>query len=112
MTGIAFYYSGTIKDRIKITQMNNCANKIVSTSESIFYAGEPSKTSITCYFPQGLSSVQVSGSDLVFVLQVSTGLEKTAFSSKVPLSGTLGRGEGLKKIYITARESDILLNSA
>ena len=41
--GIALIYSSEIRDSIKSSQLDKLSDKIVSTSESVFYAGEPSK---------------------------------------------------------------------
>ena len=88
---IALFYSGSIKDRIKITQMTDCANKIISSAESVFYSGSPSRATITCYLPEGIQSIgidiPVNGhtSDLIFILQTSTGKSTTSFASNVKL---------------------------
>jgi len=86
--GVALFYSGGIKDRIKITQMTNCANKIISSAESVFYAGSPSKATITCYLPEGIQNIYIDTdgtSDLIFELQTSTGRSTTSFTSNVKL---------------------------
>jgi len=86
---IALFYSGGIRDRIKVTQMANCANKIISSAESVFYSGYPSKATITCYLPEGIQDILIDTfnykSDLVFVLQSSTGKTTTSFASNIEL---------------------------
>ena len=110
--GIAFFYSASIKDRIKIIQMNNFANKIISTSESIFYAGEPSKTTISAYLPEGVESIQInSAEDLIIIsLQSNSGTSTTAFSSNVDISGSLAISSGLKRIEIKAENGESTIN--
>jgi uncharacterized protein (UPF0333 family) len=99
---IALFYSGGIKDRIKVTQMTDCANKIISTAESVFYSGEPSKATISCYLPEGIEEVTVDPNSLVFKLQTSTGDSVTEFSSNVQIIGNIMATPGLKKIVLTA----------
>ena len=103
---IAFFYSGAIKDKIKTVHIGNYANKIVSTSESVFYAGKPSKATITTYLPDGIKSIEISGNELVITFQTSSGTNKITYLSNVPLSqgaGALSTTQGLKKIEITAQ---------
>jgi hypothetical protein len=111
---IALFYSGGIRDRIKVTQMANCANKIISTAESVFYSGYPSKATITCYLPEGIQNIFIDTSDyksdLVFMLQSSTGKTTTSFASNVELKekvpGVLAdlAAPGSKKIVLEAME--------
>jgi len=107
--GVALFYSGGIKDRIKITQMSNCANKIISTAESVFYAGYPSRATIICYLPEGIQTIEVDGKDIIFELQTSTGLSKTSFTSNVELSGSIMATPGSKKIKLDAEENWVLV---
>lgn len=98
--GIALFYSGGIKDRIKITQMTDCANKIISTAESVFYSGYPSRATINCYLPEGIQNITIDGNELVFKLQTSTGKPITSFTSNVQLYGSIMATPGLKKIKL------------
>ena len=103
--GVAFFYSGAIKDQIKSTQINNYANKIISTTESVFYAGAPSKSTISAYLPENVRSIEIDGYDLIIEVETYSGLNKIAFTSKVPLSGgPLSITKGLKKIEVEASE--------
>ena len=116
LLGIGLFYSGSIKDRVKFTQVNNYANKIISTSESIFYAGEPSKATITAYLPESVTEIYVDETEdsLVISVQLSSGITKRAFSSNVPISGsgTFSVSSGLKKIVIIAGENEVNITQA
>ena len=109
---MAFFYSNNVKDRIKINQITNYANKIVSTSESIFYAGYPSKATITVYLPENVISVDVNSAEdsIIIAIQTSSGIAKTSFSSNVPISGTLGANTGLNKIQIEAGATEVIIS--
>lgn len=102
--GVGLFYSGSINDRIKLTQLNNCANKIISTSESIFYFGEPSKATIKCYFPENVKTIEIIDNYLIFAITTNSGVNKISFRSNVPISGNLTSSPGLKKIEISAYE--------
>ena len=108
--GIALFYSGGIRDRIKITQMSDCANKIISTAESVFYSGSPSRATISCYLPEGIQEITVYDDAISFSLQTSTGDSVTEFSSNVQLYGSIMATPGLKKIILTAEENRVQIS--
>ena len=110
---IAMIYSGSIKDRIRITQMTNCANKVISTAESVFYSGAPSRATITCQLPENIKEISVQENSLVISLQTSNGLMKTAFTSNVPISQGgefITISQGIKKIKLEAFEENVIIS--
>jgi len=109
---MAFLYSGTIKDQIKITQLTNFANKVTSSAEAVFYSGKPSKATITTYFPEGVLSASIVENSLLFSIQTSTGVNIISFSSNVPIFGTLSTSSGIKKIQITAQDDKAVISPA
>jgi hypothetical protein len=102
LLGVAFFYSGSIRDRIKIIQINNFANKIITSSESVYYYGEPSKTTISVYLPESIENIQIVDNSIYITTKVSTGTEKTQFISHVPIEGVITNVPGIRKITITA----------
>lgn len=96
------FYSSQISDRIKLNQMNNFANKVISSSESIFFAGEPSKATINAYLPSGVEALDIYDKEIVFNISTSSGITVISYPSNVPLSGLLSNSEGVKVIHITA----------
>ena len=94
--------------------MNNFANKIISTAESVFYAGEPSRATITAYLPENVKEIEINeGEDsLVISMQLDSGLTKRAFQSSVPISGTITITQGLKRLVIIAGETEVSINHA
>jgi hypothetical protein len=112
--GVAFLYAAGIQDRIKTNQLENFANKVISSSESVFFAGEPSRVTITAYLPEGVESVSVvddNGYYLVFNVSTSSGLDVISFSSDVPLdTGTIiSVDDGTKRLLIESRASKVLI---
>lgn len=109
---LAYIYSGSIKDQIKDSQINNYAKKIVATAEKVFYQGEPSKATISVYLPDGVEDVSIYQNNIFVTLQTSSGTEKISFSSDVPIEGTLLSGMGIKKIEIKAEEDSVVISQA
>lgn len=105
--GISLFYSTQIQDSIKFNQLERFARKIISASESTFYAGQPSKTTITAYFPRGVTSIEIIENSLVFSVESASGTSVIAYGSNVPIEGTLSFSSGLKKIQIIAQTDKI-----
>ena len=108
--GVAFFYSNSIRDNIRVTQADNYANKIISSSESVFYAGEPSKATISAYLPDSVENIYIQENHVLIELRTASGLNTMAFESKVPISGNLSNIEGVKNIEITANDTAITIN--
>jgi len=108
--GVALFYSNNIKDSIKVSQADDYANKIVSSSESVFYAGEPSKATISAYLPDSVENVYIQENHILIELRTSSGLNKIAFPSNVPISGNLSNERGVKNIEISANDTAITIS--
>jgi len=109
---VALLYSSAISDRIRYNQISNFANKVISNAESVFFAGEPSKTTITAHLPGGVQSVTIVEDNgislLVFVVESSSGTSTTAFPSDVPIEpGILSNSEGTKRLEIIAGLNEV-----
>ena len=114
--GVAFFYASGIRDRIKTNQLENFANKIISSAESVYFAGEPSKVTITAYLPAGVQAIEIvydSGSEeylIIFDIETGSGISKIAYTSDVPLetgSSIISISEGVKRLQITAVENEV-----
>lgn len=107
ITGLAFVYSGSLKDKIRENQVTNFANKVITTSESVYYSGEPSKATISVYLPEYVKNITISNKSLYLEVQFSSGLNKIEYKSNVPLSGSISTSSGMKKIIIEALENEV-----
>lgn len=104
LLGISLFYASGVQDQIKVNQLSTFAEKIISSAESVYYAGEPSKVTITAFLPKGVTNFQTNSNSLIFTFVTTTGTSINAFESNVPLdnSFTLSLNEGVKRISITA----------
>ncbi len=110
--GVSLIYSNSIKDRIKIIQINNFGNKIVSSAESVFYSGEPSKITIKAYLPENVISIEILENTLFISFHLNSGLTKIGFSSEVQMVGSLTSSSGLKNIKIEAEDENVVISPA
>jgi len=111
--GIGYFYSGTINDRIKSTQISNFVNKIISTSEIVFYSGEPSKATISAHLPEGISDIEIANDTIIVTYHLTSGQNKASFSSDVPIieipTKDISASSGLKILTITANQTHALI---
>lgn len=108
---LAYFYSSMIQDSLVINQVETFARKIVASAESVFYSGEPSKATVSANLPSGVKSIEIIENSLVFTIETSSGISKTAFKSNVPISGNISPTPGLKKIQLIAQENNVLISS-
>lgn len=99
--GVALFYTSNIQDRLKISQLESFADKVISNAEVIYFAGSPSRATITAHLPQGVHSITFQDNEyLVFDIATSSGENTISYKSNVPISGSLQPGEGLKRITL------------
>jgi uncharacterized protein (UPF0333 family) len=108
--GVAFFYTSITNDQIKVSQVSNLANKIISSAESVFYSGEPSKLTLTGYLPIGVRSFEIMSDQIVASISTSSGVTKISFSSNVPLSGNVSINEGVKRISVIAQQDEVSIS--
>ena len=109
MVGIAFIYTGGIEDEIKFNQLESFAKKLVSSAESVFYAGEPSKVEINAYLPRGVDGISIDNREIIFNITTSSGLNSIGYSSNVNVTGSISPSEGTKRIQIIAQSDKVLI---
>lgn len=107
---LAFFYSGQIKDSIKLNQAENFAEQLIGSAESVFFAGEPSKTTISLYLPDNVENIDITNDYVTITMQLSTGQNIRSYETRVPLQGTITTSEGIKKLTLTATETNVVIS--
>lgn len=107
---IASFYSEMSRDQIRVTQAESFAKRLISSAESVFYAGPPSRATVLAYLPEGITEIYISSNDIIISMGTSSGNVKMAFSSNVPISGSISTSPGLKKIKLEAGSETVLLS--
>lgn len=106
----AIFYSDQIKDKIRLNQVESFATQLLNSAESVFFAGAPSKTTVSLYLPEGVDQITVSTDYIVFNVRTSSGINTRVFNSKVPLSGTIPITQGVKKLTLEAQATSLLIS--
>ncbi len=108
---VAIYYSNSIKDKIVSDQIENFAYNLISSSESVYFSGEPSELTVTLYLPKGVTEIKIQEEyNLVITSETSSGINRRAFESRVPLYtllGTLDSSPGTKILSLKATENNV-----
>jgi hypothetical protein len=107
--GIALNYSSQIKDTMKFNQIESFSQKIISQSESIFYAGAPSKTTVTGYLPEGINNITIEGNYIIFNVATSSGDSVNSYRSNVNLTGGLSPNSGVRVVYLNATFDSVII---
>ena len=109
--GIAMYHNNTIRDMIASRQVESMSTKIISSAESVFYAGEPSKVTIVSFIPDGISEINITDNTIFVTFQSTSGTNKVSFPSNVPITGTIPTTSGLRNIIIEATSTSVTITS-
>jgi len=107
---LAVYYSDQLEDRIRLNQVENFATQLVNSAESVFFSGEPSKTTVRLYLPDGVQGIGINSDDIIINVAVSSGQNIRAYHSRVPLQGSITPTQGTKKITLQATEDHVQIS--
>jgi uncharacterized protein (UPF0333 family) len=108
---LSFVYSRQIEDQIIVNQVDKIAKEIVDSAESVYYYGEPTKTTIKAYHPENIEQISISANDILFVVRTKNGLTDISYHSEVNLTGTISTAPGIKNFQIEAREGYVWIGT-
>ena len=108
---IFFDQSASVQDQIAQNQLRNIAIKVTDKAESMYYLGEPSKTTIKVQFPEHIEAVVISDKQIRFDYKTGTGnLIYITQDSKVNLTGTLSPAPGIHYIQIQSSGDEVVIS--
>jgi len=110
LLAISNYYSKEVETTINTNQIDRIAKEIVDTAESMYYFGEPSKTTIKVFIPEGIKHINISNNELNFKVRTQTGLTDMSYGSSVPMQGNLPYSYGFHYVTIEAKEGYVWIN--
>lgn len=103
-------YRGT-SQQIIANQADQIGQKIIDTAESIYYLGQPSKTTIKIYMPQQIENVTVIENEIIFKMMTAKGVDEIVKIGNVPMNGTLPSTSGMHYITIQSVGSYVNISS-
>lgn len=108
---ISIFYSGQANDQLLINQVDQIAKKIRDSSESIYYLGQPSKTTIKVYMPDKIKQINIAQKELVFTVTTQKGETNIVYLSRVNLSGSIPTTPGIKYLTIESKGDYVLIST-
>ncbi len=108
---LSLFYSSQIKDRIRANNIETFTVQLIDSAETVFFSGEPSKTTIQLYLPDNVISVNITQYEVI-ISSLSGGgtLNIRSFESKVPLNGFISSSEGMKEVVLQATSTYVQIN--
>jgi hypothetical protein len=110
LLALSNYYSKETEITLNTNQIDLVGKEIVDTAESIYYYGEPSKTTIKVYIPDGINSIDVGPDELSFKVRTKAGETEMFYPSSVTLQGNISTSYGFHYISIEAKEGYVWIN--
>ena len=100
---IYYDYAAASNEEIMSRQLLNIAQKVVDTSESVYFLGEPSQTTLKVHIPNLVSEAIIEQErEIVFKMRTKTGITDIVQVSSVNITGTLPATQGIHYITVKA----------
>ncbi len=104
-------YSQETQDQIRMTQLHQLAKKLADSAEEVYYLGTPSKLTIKANIPPNVKKVTIGNNEIFFVLSTTQGDNEVGYVSKVNITGTLPKNEGIYEIVVESKGSYVLVST-
>ncbi|MBW2975192.1 class III signal peptide-containing protein [Candidatus Woesearchaeota archaeon] len=104
------YYSKGVENTINTNQIDRMGKELIDKAESMYYFGQPSRTTVKAFIPKGIESINITSNEINFRVKTEGGTADMFYSSFVPLKGNITSSYGLHYIIIEAREGYVWIN--
>jgi len=108
---IYYTFSTDSGDSVTASQSLQIARKIVDASESVYYLGKPSQTTLKLSFPDNINSISLSNKEVVFSIKTKSGMADIVQVSSVNITGNLSAKQGVHIITVTANDGFVQVTS-
>ncbi len=104
------YYAET-NDSVAAGQALQIARKVIDASESVYYLGKPSQTTLKLNFPSNIFSTNLSNKEVVFKINTRNGVTDIVQVSSVNMSGSLPKSQGVHILTLKAEDGYVQITS-
>lgn len=108
---IYYSYTSESSETVAISQALQIARKVVDASESVYFLGKPSQTTLRISFPDMISSTNLSSKEVVFKIKTKNGITDIVQVSSVNMSGNLPKSQGIHTITVQAEDNYVQITS-
>ena len=110
---IFFDQTGSVKDAIATNQIRNIAIKLTDKAETVYYLGEPSKTTVKAHFPEHIEYINITDRTIIFGYKdFNNNMHQIISVSLVNISGTISTEPGTHYIEIESSGDEVLLQES
>jgi len=107
---IFFDQTGAVQDAIAQNHLRNIAVKITDKAETIYYLGQPSKTTLKVYLPNRIEKVNITGRTVIFRYKSdNNNLLDIVSVSQVNISGNISNKPGVHYIEIESLGGEVFI---
>lgn len=104
LTILLYEHTTSTYENVNNNQAGLIARKITDSADSVYYLGHPSAMTLEVYMPEDIRSINITGREIVFKLDSSTEIVRTA---AINLTGNLTAESGTRFIRISALEKEV-----
>lgn len=108
---IYYTYSSESSDSVATSQALQIARKIVDASESVYFLGKPSQTTLKLNFPDRIDSINLLNREVVIKVKTKSGITDVVQVSSVNMSGSLPTSQGIHIITVKAEDGYVQVTS-
>ena len=110
---LLIYYSYTSDSRYLVAtgQAMQIARSVADSSESVYYLGKPSQTTLKLNFPGDIHSTNLSNREVLLRIKTQSGVNDVFQVSSVNMSGSLPTTQGIHIITIKAQDGYVQITS-
>ncbi|MFH1409418.1 MAG: hypothetical protein ABIH34_05900 [Nanoarchaeota archaeon] len=109
---IFFSQSEDVTEQLSMNQLREIGRKIVTTSEKVYYLGEPSQTTLKVYMPSQVEKIIIDGKTLIFNVSIARSTSEVVFMSTVNMTGDITPISGVRFILIKTEGGKVNITDA
>ena len=104
---VAYVQTSTFQADVTAAQVQKVGNSIVDAANAAYYAGPPTKKTITLYFPENINSVVLRNQTIIFTVQSSGGAGNYEYAvfAATNMTGSIRKFSGLHVVTIEALDT-------
>ncbi|MEK6943283.1 MAG: hypothetical protein AABX00_04435 [Nanoarchaeota archaeon] len=109
---IYYNYTSDATEAVASGQALQIARLIADSSESVYFLGSPSQTTLKLNFPDNIDSTNLSNREVLFRMNIKKGRTTDIVQiSSVNMTGTLPKTAGMHIVTIKAQDGYVLVTS-
>lgn len=104
-------YTALSNEEIASRQLFNVAQKIADASESVYYLGEPSQTTLRVQIPNQVVAGSINlEREILFRMRSRTGISDIVQSADVNMTGSIPSSQGIYTVTIKAEGGKVKIS--